>query len=44
MPHNLKLKKHTNAPFILKMEEVCQSATEKEREIYGKTKLSEMLK
>ena len=44
MPHNLQLKKHTNAPFILKMEEVCQSATEKEQEIYSKAKLSEMLK
>ena len=45
MLHNLQLTKHTNnKPFILKMEEVCQSATEKEREIYSKAKLSEMLK
>ena len=45
MLQNLQLTKHTNKnPFILKMEEVCQSATEKEREIYSKAKLSEMLK
>ena len=45
MLHNLQLTKHTNKkPFILKMEEVCQSATEKEREIYSKAKLSRMLK
>ena len=44
MFQNLKLTKNTNnKPFILKMEEVCQSATEKEREIYSKAKLSEML-
>jgi len=42
--HNLQLTKHTNnEPFILKMEEACQSATEKERELYSKAKLSEML-
>ena len=45
MLYNLQLTKHTNKkPFILKMEEVCQSATEKEREIYSKAKLSEMLR
>ena len=45
MLHNPQLGKHTNnEPFILKMKEVCQSATEKEREIYSKAKLSKMLK
>ena len=45
MLYNLQLTKHTNnEPFILKMEEVCQSATEKGREVYNKAKLSEMLK
>ena len=45
MLNNLQLTKQTNKkPFILKMEEVCQSATEKELEIYSKAKLSEMLK
>ena len=43
MLYNLKLKKHTNESFILKMEKVCQSATEEGREIYSKVKLSEML-
>ena len=45
MLHNQQLTKHpNNEPFILKMKEVCQSATEKEREIYSKAKLSEMLR
>lgn len=33
-----------NESFILKMEKVCQSATEKVRKLYSKAMLSEMLK
>ena len=43
MLYALELKKHTNEPFILKMEKVCRSATEKGWEIYGKATLSQML-
>ena len=32
-----------NAPFSLKMEEVCRKATEDVREIYGKAMLSDIL-
>lgn len=34
----------SNKTFILKMKKVCQSATEKAIEIYGKAKLSDMVK
>lgn len=32
-----------NKPFVLKMKKVCESATAKEIEIYGKAKLSDMV-
>jgi Rrf2 family protein len=45
MLHNLQLTKHTNNElFILKMEKVCQSATEEAQKLYSKAKLSEILK
>ena len=45
MVNDLKLSKQTNKKsFVLKMEKVCQSATAKEIEIYGKAKLSDMVK
>ena len=44
MIYNLQLTKQTNKkPFILKMEEVFHSATEKERELYSRATLSEIL-
>lgn len=45
MVNYLQLAVHTkNEPFSLKMEKVCQSAIGKARDLYGKVKLSEMLK
>lgn len=45
MVNYLQLAEHTsNEPYGLKMEKVCESATEKARELYSKTRLSEMLK
>jgi Rrf2 family protein len=45
MLYNLQLTKHiNNEPFILKMEKVCQSATEEAQKLYSKAKLSEILK
>jgi Rrf2 family protein len=45
MVSDLKLSDDTNnKPFILKIKKVCQSATGKEIEIYGKAKLSDMVK
>ena len=45
MLRHLQLVEQTNnEPFILKMEKVCQSSTEKVKELYGKVKLSEIIK
>ena len=45
MLRHLQLVEQTNnEPFILKMEKVCQSATEKARKLYSKATLSEIIK
>jgi Rrf2 family protein len=45
MVNYMQLAEHANnEPFSLKMEAVCQSALGKARDVYGKVKLSDMLK
>ena len=42
--HIQLIERSNNEPSIRKMEEVCQSASEKTRELYSKTTLAKMLK
>ncbi|AQT69312.1 HTH-type transcriptional regulator IscR [Anaerohalosphaera lusitana] len=45
MISHLHLAEQTNnAPFSIKMEEVCRNATEQVKEIFGSAKLSDLLK
>ena len=43
MSHLHLAEQTSNAPFSMKMEEICRKATEEVRAIYDKAKLSKML-